>query len=280
MKQLIHFVKHHGLGNDFILIDGINQRIDHDAVKKEAPWICNRNFGVGADGIIIASNSSDCDIRMDIINSDGSIAAMCGNGLRCFAQFCFEQGLIDQEVFSVDTKAGKMVPAVILKDKEVVAVEVDMRPPQYDEQIMIKNTTVTNKTLSFEGQTIELSIVSMGNPHAVIFRESLDVDLLDKIGPFLQKHEFFPDGVNVEVVHKVSDSVLELVVYERGVGKTLACGTGACASVVAGYEKGLCNRKTTVCLPGGKLLVNWQDSDGHVILIGPTKQVFKGEITF
>ena len=142
MKQLIHFVKHHGLGNDFILIDGINQRIDQQLLQKEAPWICNRNYGVGSDGIIIVTESSSCDLKMDIINSDGSIAAMCGNGLRCFAQFCFEQGLIEQEVFSVETQAGKMVPALILKNKEVVAVEVDMGIPQFDSQIMKEKKAV------------------------------------------------------------------------------------------------------------------------------------------
>lgn len=279
MKQLIHFTKHHGLGNDFILVDGINQRIDHEYIQKQAPWVCNRNFGIGADGIIIVSESLTCDIKMDIINSDGSIAAMCGNGLRCFAQFCFDHGLIDQEVFSVETKAGKMIPALILKNKEVVAVEVDMGAPQFDKEIMTEKKHVNYKNINFNGESIELCIVSMGNPHVVIFRDSLDISLLDSLGPFLQSHSFFPDGVNVEVVHMISKSMLELVVFERGAGKTLACATGACASVVAGIDKGLCDQKVTVCLPGGKLLVHKQPSDNHIIQIGPTKSVYKGELS-
>jgi diaminopimelate epimerase len=278
MKQHLHFIKYHGLGNDFILVDGINHRVDTELLQKESAWICNRNFGIGADGIIVATESKTCDIKMHIINSDGSIAAMCGNGLRCFAQFCFEQGLIEQEVFSVETDAGKMVPALIIKNSEVIAVEVDMGINQYDSKIMTEKKDVNYKTITFEGEEIELAIVSMGNPHAVIFRETLDVNLLDKLGPFLQTHKFFPGGVNVEMVISVSSSMLELIVYERGAGKTLACATGACAAVVAGVDKGYCDRKTTVCLPGGKLLINWQESDNHIIQIGPTKHVFKGEL--
>ncbi len=278
MKQHLHFIKYHGLGNDFILVDGINHRVDIELLQKESAWICNRNFGIGADGIIVATESKDCDIKMHIINSDGSIAAMCGNGLRCFAQFCFEQGLIEQEVFSVETDAGKMIPALIIKNSDVIAVEVDMGIPQYDSKIMSEKKDVNYKTLLFEDEEIEIAIVSMGNPHAVVFRESLDVNLLDKLGPLLQTHEFFPDGVNLEIVKVNSNSSIELIVYERGAGKTLACATGACAAVLAGVDKGLCNRKTTVILPGGKLLINWQESDNHIIQIGPTKHVFKGEL--
>ena len=278
MKHVIHFVKYHGLGNDFILIDGINQRIDYSEIKENTSWICNRNFGVGADGIILVSESQSCDFKMDIINSDTSIAAMCGNGLRCFAQFCYEQGLIDQEVFSVETNAGKMVPALIIKNKDVIAVEADMGTPQFDSKIMSQKHDVNYKMIEFEDEQIELAIVSMGNPHAVIFRKSLNNTFLDKIGPYLQSHEFFPDGVNVEIVQVQASNLVELIVWERGAGKTLACATGACAAVVAGVDKKICDRKTTVCLPGGKLLINWQESDNKVIQIGPTKNIFKGEL--
>tara|TARA_B100001989_G_scaffold249286_1_gene224309 strand:+ start:586 stop:1428 length:843 start_codon:yes stop_codon:yes gene_type:complete len=278
MRQNINFSKLHGLGNDFILIDGINQRIDCDLLKAEASLLCDRNFGIGADGVIIAMTSTICDIKMKIFNSDGSSPEMCGNGLRCFSQFVYEQKLIEKDMFSVETDAGKMIPALILKNNKVIAVEVDMGEPQTDTKIMPEATKVHYIDVVMEKTKFPIYIVSMGNPHAVIFVEDFKEVPIDTLGPFLQKHDYFPQGVNLEVVVVKDKACIELIVWERGVGKTLACGTGACAAVVAGVYSNRIDNKVTAQLPGGNLLIEYASSDHKVIMTGPTKNVFSGNV--
>ena len=278
MKQTLNFSKYHGLGNDFILIDGINQRVKLDVLKLEVPLLCDRNFGVGADGVIVALESKDCDIRMIVFNADGSIPEMCGNGLRCFSQFVYEQKLIEKEIFSVQTDAGKLVPALLLKDNKVIAVEVDMGGAQTDTAIMPAGTKVFSTEVSLDKLRLQVYVVSMGNPHAVVFVDDFkDVDL-GKIGPYFQTLDQFPNGVNCEIVKIINRQHAQLEVWERGAGRTLACGTGACAAVIAGVSSNRVDSKVTVKLPGGTLVIEYLDQENKVIMTGPTKFVFSGKL--
>ena len=278
MKQTYHFSKYHGLGNDFIIFDGINQRINIDHIQGIASALCDRHYGIGADGIIIVLESSLCDSRMTIFNSDGSSPEMCGNGLRCFASFCYEHKLIETDVFSVETDAGKMVPALILKEGVVVGVEIDMGIPQSDISYMTKNEIIHSLPISIKGVLYDAYIVSMGNPHLVIFLDSHNHQSLDEIAEEVYANPLFKSGINIELVDVISRQRGKMVVWERGVGKTLACGTGACAATVAGVYSDQFERKVTIEQPGGNVFIEWQESDGHVIMTGPAVTVYRGDL--
>ncbi|RAP29816.1 diaminopimelate epimerase [Candidatus Marinamargulisbacteria bacterium SCGC AG-414-C22] len=277
MIQDLHFAKYHGLGNDFILIDGISQRIDLTKIQQHAIQLCDRNYGVGADGVIIVLESLDCDFRMVIINSDGSEPEMCGNGVRCLAQFVLDKGMINKDVFSLETKAGVMLPGYVKQKGMVKAIEVDMGPPQYDSDLHHAGDVVTKKTVTIADQDYVLHCVSMGNPHAVMFVQSLAL-IDDALGQAIQP--FFSAGINVEFVEIISPHEARIKVWERGVGFTLACGTGACAVLVAGVKTEKLNRKAVIELPGGPLALEWQERDSHVIKTGPACYVFDGHFKF
>ena len=278
MKQTYHFSKYHGLGNDFIVFDGINQRIDIEHIQSISSQLCDRHFGIGADGIVIAIDSEECDIAMKIFNSDGSCPEMCGNGLRCFASFCFQHKLLETDVFSVQTDAGKMVPALIVKEGDAVAVEIDMGVPQTDRDLMPDDTIVHEVPIVVNDISYDGYIVSMGNPHLVIFLDSNNHQSLDLIADTVYSNPLFKHGINIELVDSVSRDRGKMVVWERGVGKTLSCGTGACAATIAGIYSGQFDRKVTIEQPGGNLLIEWQESDNHVIKTGPAKHIYDGQV--
>jgi diaminopimelate epimerase len=282
MHHKLNFSKLHGLGNDFILIDAINQRLDNLDYAKLAVNLCSRNFGIGADGLILVLASEKQDIKMRIFNSDGSEPEMCGNGIRCFARFVYENKLIEKEVFSVETNAGVIIPALVLKDGLVEAVEVDMGVPILDAaKIPLTGFTgskIIAQDIEVDGQTFKFTPVSMGNPHAVVFLKDLKTLDINKLGPKFEKHEYFPQKINTEFVQVLNPKEAVVIVWERGAGETLACGTGACATVVAGVLNGVLERKVTVHLPGGDLNIEWQESDSHVIMTGPAQMVYTGEI--
>lgn len=282
-KKTIDFTKMHGLGNDFILIDAINQRIDEAWMQAESANLCDRNFGIGADGVILVLDSEQFDFKMRIFNSDGSEPQMCGNGIRCFAKFVFEAGLIDKDIFSIETLAGPIVPALVLKNNQVQAIEVDMGPAILERgKIPVAGGNPTAQVISepveVDGQTYAVTAVSMGNPHAVIFVPDLTEINLEEIGPKFEHHALFPERINTEFVQIVNKSEAIMVVWERGAGETLACGTGACAVVVAGVLTGQLDRKVLVHLPGGDLSIEWQENDGHVMMTGPAQSVFSGKV--
>ena len=281
MKQHIQFVKCQGLGNDFIMIDGISQRINEKELKLEAEKLCDRNFGIGADGLILALPSEESDIQMKVINSDGSVPEMCGNGLRCFAKWVREEGLIEKSLFSVETGAGVRIPALLDKNDSVQMVEVGMGEPSLEpKKIPVKITekeSVVEHIFEVENQQLRGTCVSMGNPHVVIFVDNLKEIELDKLGPAISNHELFPEGVNVEFVQVVQPDEAVMVVWERGAGATLACGTGACAVLVAGVLTKRLERTSTIHLPGGPLKINWQESDNRVVMTGPAETVYRGQ---
>jgi diaminopimelate epimerase len=275
----MEFTKMHGLGNDFILLDGINQKITADfgslAIK-----LCDRHLGIGADGIEVAQPSQTADIRMRIINSDGSEPRMCGNGIRCFAKFVYEQGLVSKQSFAVETLAGLIYPELQIDKGEVTAVKVDMGQPVLSRShipMMGSEGHVINELLSIEGVTYQITSLLMAVPHTMIFVDDASIVDLLRIGPGIEKHPAFPQGTNVNFVQVLNEREIIVRTWERGAGSTLACGTGSCAAVVASVLNHITGRKVTVHLAVGDLEIEWNE-DGRVYMTGPAVEVFRGEI--
>ncbi len=264
MPATVNFVKMHGLGNDFVLVDSRREKLDGLDLPKLAQTLCDRHFGIGADGLLIVWPSQKAHYRMQVINADGSEAEMCGNGIRCFAKYVYETDQLKEEVISVETLAGTILPAIILEKGRVAGVEVDMGEPKDEGEVKLAGYTFKK--------------ISMGNPHAVAFVENLDGIALAEIGPAIETDSHFPNRTNVEFVQVVSDKEIAIAVWERGVGETLACGTGACASAVAAHLAGKTGRRVIARLPGGNLEIEWGE-DNHVLMRGPAEKVFEGKIS-
>jgi len=282
----INFVKMHGLGNDFILVDCINKSLgDSSFLSYLAKKLCNRNFGIGADGLMLILASSKADLQMRIFNSDGTEAQMCGNGIRCFAKYAYENKLVSKNKFTVETLAGIITPELIfqdLKDKKVLRVKVDMGTPKLRRREIPMTgedtPTVVDETLEINSeQTFKVTCVSMGNPHCIVFVDDVQSTPVEKIGPKIENHPLFPEKTNAEFIQIINNKELNFRVWERGVGETLACGTGACAALVASVLNKKTDRETTIHLPGGDLYIHWAD-DEHIYMTGPAELVFKGEM--
>jgi diaminopimelate epimerase len=265
----LNFVKMHGLGNDFVLLDGRKEKMEGIDLQALAISLCDRHFGIGADGLMMLWPSTKAHYRMQVINPDGSEAEMCGNGIRCFAKYVYEADQLKEEVISVETLAGIMLPAVILENGKVIGVEVDMGIPQ----------KIQNSKLKIQNEELAITEVSMGNPHAVIFSEDLASIDLGELGPLIENDPHFPNRTNVEFLKVVNDKEIEVLVWERGAGETLACGTGACAAVVAANLAGKIGRRAVVKLPGGNLDIEWTE-DNHVLMRGPAEKVFEGKYSY
>jgi diaminopimelate epimerase len=285
MTTVVDFRKYHGLGNDFILIDDRN-KVEPSLTPSQAEQLCNRNFGVGADGVIFALRppSDQFDFRMRIYNSDGSEPEMCGNGIRCMAQFLKDLGE-DASTYNIDTLAGNIVPVMNIDG----SITVDMGEPILDAVKVpttltpnAENDSVVELAYELNGKKWKISAVSMGNPHAVIFIDDLENSIdFSSDGPALEKAPVFPAKTNVEFVQVLSDSHLKMKVWERGAGPTLACGTGACALTVAAIRAGKIprssNQPVRVTLPGGDLFIEWRESDNRVYMTGPATLAFTGK---
>lgn len=271
----MEFLKMHGLGNDFVIIDEINKPY---LVEKNLPElgrkICDRRFGIGADGLVLLLPSDKADFKMRIINSDGSEAEMCGNAIRCVARYYMEKYFTSERILAVETLAGIIRPEVL----ENNLVKVDMgRPILKPQEIPVAvDAEPVNIPLEVLDQKFYFTAVSMGNPHAVIFVDSLAKIELEKYGPLIETNHLFPRKTNVEFVEVVSPEKAKVLVWERGAGATLACGTGACAVTVAGRILGKFREKVEVVLPGGSLFIEWQFGES-VFMTGPAELVFKGE---
>lgn len=262
----LNFTKMHGLGNDFVLIDARKEKLDGVDLKRLAIDSCDRHFGIGADGLLVIHSSQKAHYRMQIFNPDGSEAEMCGNGIRCFAKYVYEIDKLSEEVISIETLAGVILPAVILgPKKQVIGVEVDMGTPKI----------MPNYKCQMPNYCFDIHEISMGNPHAVVLVEDLSKVNLAEVGPAIENDPRFPNRTNVEFVKVINDKEIEVMVWERGAGETLACGTGACASVVAASSAGKTGKRVIVSLPGGKLDIEWNE-DNHVLMRGPAKKVFEG----
>ncbi|MCL1469420.1 diaminopimelate epimerase [Argonema antarcticum] len=277
----IEFTKYHGLGNDFILID--NRTLSLPVLTpEEAIKLCDRHFGIGADGVIFALKGQDgTDYTMRIFNSDGSEPEMCGNGIRCLAQFIAElEGISSQDSeYRIHTLAGVITPK-LRRDGQVI---VDMGLPrllaaEIPTTLCSGDEKVVNQPLEVDGKSWDVTCVSMGNPHCITFVEDVAAIPLETVGPKFEHHSVFPQRTNTEFIQVVGQDYLKMRVWERGAGVTLACGTGACAALVAGVLTGRCDRKATVELPGGPLEIEWSEVDGRVYMTGPAEKVFTGKI--
>ena len=278
--MVIEFSKYQGLGNDFILID--NRHTAKPIITPEqAIAICDRHFGIGADGVIFAlPGKADTDYTMRIYNSDGSEPEMCGNGIRCLAKFIadLEGNTEVNKSYKIDTLAGLIVP----KLEENGEVTVDMGEPELTaSKIPTTLTGVEGKVIAQPLKVAErtwlVTTVSMGNPHCITFVEDTEAIALEQIGPLFEHHPVFPQRTNTEFIEVVKPDYVKMRVWERGAGITLACGTGACASVVAGVLNNQCDRSSTVELPGGCLQINWSAADNRVYMTGPATKVFQGQ---
>ncbi|MDP7115641.1 MAG: diaminopimelate epimerase [Candidatus Woesearchaeota archaeon] len=267
------FVKIHGIGNDYIFINGFEEKLVEKTLPDLARKMSKRHFGIGSDGIILILPSKKADFKMRIFNADGSEAEMCGNGIRGFAKYVHEKGLTDKKEITVETLAGIIKPT-ILKDK----VKVDMGEPILDAAKIptTEKGQLVDFPLEVDNKCYHITTVSMGNPHAVVFVESFNFDVAD-VGSAIENHPLFPKKTNVEFIEIINDKELGMQVWERGSGVTLACGTGACAAAVASVLNKKSGRRVTVHLIGGDLDIEWNEKDNHVYMTGPAEIVFEGE---
>jgi len=271
------FTKMHGLGNDFVIFDFTEKSFD--LTKSKAIEIADRHFGIGCDQILLVESSSttDIDFKYRIFNADGSEVGQCGNGARCFAIFIRDQGLSDKSLLTVETKKGVLTLQI---DIENDLVAVDMGVPKFEPKDIpiISDLQLKSYQTNLNNEEIEFSALSIGNPHAVVCVNDVvqcDVDLL---GSALQTNALFPESVNVGFMQVIDRAHINLRVYERGVGETAACGSGACAAVVAGIQSGVLDNSVTVSLRGGSLLITWDGESSPVMMTGPAQAVFIGEI--
>ena len=272
------FTKMEGCGNDYVYVNGFEEKIDNP--NEVAIAVSDRHFGIGSDGLIIINPSEVADFKMCMYNADGSEGKMCGNGIRCVAKYVYDFNLTDKDVITVETLSGIKTLKFNVENGKVKTVRVNMGAPilecdkvpvKYDDEKMI------NKPVKVDGKTFNITCVSMGNPHAVTFINDTDNLEIEKIGPKFENNEIFPDKVNTEFIQIIDKNTVKMRVWERGSGETFACGTGACASVVASVLNGLTENKVTVKLLGGDLEIAYNQDENTVYMTGPARVVFTGE---
>ncbi|MDR5899303.1 diaminopimelate epimerase [Halomonas vilamensis] len=275
--MLLHFTKMHGLGNDFVMVDLVTQRARLTDTHVRA--LSDRRFGIGFDQLLVVEppRDPDMDFRYRIFNADGSEVENCGNGARCFARFVRDQRLTHKNEIHVETGGGPLV-LTIQHDGQV---RVDMGRPRFTPSALPFDAPGDQPLheLDVDGEVVEISVVSMGNPHAVLEVDSVEVAPVERLGPLIEAHPRFPHKVNVGFMQVVSPSEIRLRVFERGSGETLACGTGACAAVASGIRQGLLKSPVKVHLPGGELSIEWPDPEASLIMVGPATRVFDGRVT-
>ncbi len=276
---IINFTKMQGLGNDFVVLDYEEYIKSNKTPEELAVKLCDRHFGIGADGLIIVNpHTTNTDIGWIFYNNDGSVAQMCGNGIRCFAKYVFEKGYVNKKEFSVETKAGTIIPKIL--DNGLIKVNMS-KPILEPSKIPAKVGVNLNFEVKVSDRTFIANAVSMGNPHCVIITDEDTRKLALKYGREIETHKLFPEKTNVEFIKIISREEINLDVWERGCAITLACGTGACASVTAAILNGLCDREVKVNLPGGQLIIEWdgksKDTQHDIFMSGPANYSFKGE---
>lgn len=265
---MFSFCKMQGTGNDFVLIDCINQKFEY-SLPILAKFLCNRHYGVGADGIILIYKSNKAELKMRIFNSDGTEAEMCGNGIRCFAKYVFEKNLITEKEFFIETLAGIKKVKLDLEHKKVLSVEVNMGEPNVDNIKYI---------IEIENKQYQIYPVSMGNPHAVCFVQDVEKIDIAKIGKIIENYKYFPNKTNVEFVQIIDRENIKVRVWERGVGETNSCGTGACASSIIAIKEKYVNDNLKVNLVGGNLKIDYDRLKKDIYLTGNAEIVFEGKI--
>lgn len=273
------FTKMQGIGNDYVYVNCFEETIENPS--RVAQLISDRHFGIGSDGLILICPSEMADCRMDMYNADGSQSQMCGNGVRCVGKYIHDKGLTSKTTVTVETLGGIKTLSLHLKNGTVEAVTVDMGAPilsPAEIPVAGEGSTFIDQPVTVAGQEVHVTAVSTGNPHAVVFVEDTDTLPLSEIGPAYENHPIFPERTNTEFIQVLDKQNLKMRVWERGSGETLACGTGACASLVAAVLTGKTDREATLHLLGGDLKIRWDEQDGHVYMTGPAAFVFDGEI--
>ena len=275
----MEFVKMEGCGNDYVYVNGFNTKIDNP--NELSKIVSDRHFGIGSDGLIVINPSEVADFKMSMYNADGSEGKMCGNGIRCVAKYVYDYKMIDKEVITVETLAGIKTLKLNVENGKVKTVRVNMGSPiinAKDVPVISDKEKVINEPVVIDGKEYNITCISMGNPHAITFVDDTDSLKIEKIGPGFEKNEIFPDRVNTEFIQIIDRKTIKMRVWERGSGETLACGTGACASVVACVLNNLTDNKVTVKLLGGDLEIKYDTDENTVYMTGPARIAFTGNI--
>ena len=273
------FTKMHGIGNDYVYVNCFKETVEHPS--EMAIKVSDRHFGIGSDGLILIKPSEVADGKMEMYNADGSQGAMCGNGIRCVAKYMYDYGITDKTSISVETKSGIKYLDLTIKDGKVDTVKVNMGTPilkAVDIPVRSEKEQVIDEPVMVDGKEWKITCVSMGNPHAITYINDVKNLEIEKIGPKFENHEIFPDRVNTEFVRVIDRNTVEMRVWERGSGETLACGTGACAVAVSSILNGLTEEEVTVKLLGGDLKIFWDRTENKVYMTGSATTVFDGEI--
>jgi diaminopimelate epimerase len=277
----MRFTKMHGLGNDFVMVDGFEEKLDEATLPGRARELCDRHFGIGADGLILVLPSRVANFRWRIFNPDGSEPESCGNGIRCLAKFVYERKLTTETTLTVETLGGVKTLNLNVAGGKVDTVRVDMGEPAFIRRLIPmggpEESEVVHEPVEADGARLDVTCLSVGNPHCVTFVEDVEHFPVEKLGPQVENHHLFPRRTNVEFVQVLNRRELRVRVWERGAGETLACGSGACASVIAAARTERADRRATVHLLGGDLQIEWC-GDGHVHMTGPAIEVFTGEL--
>ena len=281
------FTKMQGCGNDYIYVNGFTEKIPQEEKTELVRHISDRHFGIGGDGVIFINPSLEADFEMEMYNADGSRAEMCGNGIRCVAKYVYDKGLTDKTDISVISYGQIKYLQLFLKEGQVDTVRVNMGAPELRPEripvagaeagMPLEKERIVNAPIIVQGKEYKMTCVSMGNPHAVIFLEDVTNLEIEQIGPYFENHERFPKRINTEFVKVLDKKTVQMRVWERGTGETLACGTGCCATVVACILNGLTDEKVTVKLLGGEIEIEWDREANLVYMTGPAVTVFEGE---
>lgn len=281
------FTKMQGCGNDYVYVNGFEERVSDSEKPELVRRLSDRHFGIGGDGVIFINPAAEADFEMEMYNADGSRAEMCGNGIRCVAKYVYDKGLTDKTDISVISCGQIKYLQLFLKEGQVNTVRVNMGAPELrpdripvtvaEAGMPLEKERIVNAPIIVQGKEYKMTCVSMGNPHAVIFLEDVTNLEIEQIGPYFENHERFPKRINTEFVKVLDKKTVQMRVWERGTGETLACGTGCCATVVACILNGLTDEKVTVKLLGGEIEIEWDREANLVYMTGPAVTVFEGE---
>lgn len=277
-RHYMKFTKMHGIGNDYVYMDCTKKRLENP--EELARLVSDRHKGIGADGLILIQPSEEADFEMAMYNADGSYGKMCGNGIRCVAKYVYDNGLTDKTELKIVSGGAVKYLKLLVKGGRAEKVRVNMGEPVLEPEkipVIGKGEALIGEPVVVDNQVYEMTCVSMGNPHAVVFLDDVERLKLEELGPKFENHERFPDRINTEFVRRIDRKNLQMRVWERGSGETMACGTGACATAVAAVLNGLAERDVTVHLLGGSLEISWDEKDNCVYMTGPAATVFTGE---
>ena len=277
----MRFTKMQGCGNDYVYVDGAKEIIPLEDKPQVVRRLSDRHFGIGGDGVIFINPAEEADFEMEMYNADGTRSEMCGNGIRCVAKFVYDKGLTDKTSLSIVSCGKIKYIDLTVEEGKVSLVKVNMGAPILKAEevpVISQNEQVIDEVIVVEGKEYKMTCVSMGNPHAIVFMDNVADLEIEKIGPYFENHERFPNRTNTEFIRIIDEHTVEMRVWERGTGETLACGTGACATVVACVLNGFTKEEVTVKLLGGDLQIKWDREENLVYMTGPAEIVFEGEV--